>query len=114
MRAGTDVLCLPTKATSEPVNHQPAGYLHSEDATSKTSRRRPARHAAARLAPSVRRCYRPPRAGIAQLVEQLICNQWVASSILAAGTITSPLPLGVCPCPASQDDLRAAVDRLTN
>jgi hypothetical protein len=25
-------------------------------------------------------------AGVAQLVEQLICNQWVGSSILSAGT----------------------------
>jgi hypothetical protein len=30
-----------------------------------------------------------PSAGIAQLVEQLICNHQVASSTLAAGTISS-------------------------
>lgn len=33
------------------------------------------------------RAYNPPRAGIAQLVEQLICNHQVAGSIPAAGTI---------------------------
>jgi hypothetical protein len=37
------------------------------------------------------------RAGVAQLVEQLICNQWVGSSILSAGTsktrcLTARLP----------------------
>ncbi len=30
--------------------------------------------------------YNPPRAGIAQLVEQLICNQKVVGSIPIAGT----------------------------
>jgi hypothetical protein len=32
------------------------------------------------------------RAGVAQLVEQLICNQWVGSSILSAGTSITRLP----------------------
>ena len=32
----------------------------------------------------------PRSAPIAQLVEQLICNQWVGSSSLSGGTIKSP------------------------
>ena len=35
------------------------------------------------------KCYTPPHAGIAQLVEHLICNQGVTSSNLVAGTIQS-------------------------
>ena len=45
------------------------------------------------LVPSIRMRrwqYNSPRAGLAQLVEQLICNQKVADSISAAGTKTHP------------------------
>jgi hypothetical protein len=38
----------------------------------------------------------PPSAPIAQLVEQLICNQWVGSSSLSGGTISYQGPWSKC------------------